>query len=62
MTKIVDQYAHRKKKYMKGNHSLFINKNLYKEIMLRTKLRNIFFSRTGLRNVKVDTLSKEIYV
>ena len=27
---------------MRGNHSLFINKNLAKAIVLRTKLRNIF--------------------
>ena len=40
--KTLDQYAPRKKKYARGNHSPFINKNLSKTIMLRTKLRNIF--------------------
>ena len=28
---------------MRGNHSPFMKKNLSKAIMLRTKLRNIFF-------------------
>ena len=40
--KILDQYAPRKSKYVKGNHSPFMNKNLCKAIMLRAKLRNIF--------------------
>ena len=40
--KILDQYATRKKKYMRGNHSVFMNKNLSKAIMLRTKQRNFF--------------------
>ena len=39
--KILDQYAPRKKKYVRGNHSPFMNKNLSKAIMLRTKLGNI---------------------
>ena len=40
--KILDQYAPRKKKYVRGNHSPFMNKNLSKANMLRTKPRNIF--------------------
>ena len=35
--KILDQYAPRKKKYVRGNHSPFMNKNLSKAIMVRTK-------------------------
>ena len=48
--KILDQYASLKKKHVRGNHSLFMNKNLSKAIMLRTKLRT-FFSRIGLRKI-----------
>ena len=40
--KILNQYAPREKKYVRGNHSPFMNKNLSKVIVLRTKLRNIF--------------------
>ena len=36
--KILDQYAPRKKKYVRGNHSPFMKKNLSKAIMVRTKL------------------------
>ena len=44
---ILDQYAPRKKKYVRVSHSLFMNKNLPKAIILRTKLRNIILkSRT----------------
>ena len=35
-TKILDQYAPRKKKYVRGNHSFFINKNLSKAFMLKS--------------------------
>ena len=65
--KILDQYAPRKKKYVRGNHSPFTNKNLSKAIMLRTKLRNIFLknrteenknSYTKLRNFCVTLLRK----
>ena len=40
--KILDNHAPLKKKYVRGNHSPFINKSLSKAIMVRTKLRNIF--------------------
>ena len=39
---VLDQHAQKKKKYVRGNKSPFINKVLMKAIMLRTKLRNIF--------------------
>ena len=39
---VLDQHAPKKKKYVRGNKSPFINKVLMKAIMLRTKLRNIF--------------------
>ena len=48
--KILDQNAPRKKNYVRGNHSPFINKNLPKAIMLRTKLRNIFFKNRTEEN------------
>ena len=44
-SKILDQYVPRKKKYVRGNHSSFICKNLSNAIMLRTKLRNIFLKK-----------------
>ena len=49
-SKIVDQYAPRKKKYASGNHSPFMNKNLSKAIMLRTKLRDIFLKNKTKEN------------
>ena len=48
--KILDQYAPRKKKYVRGNHSAFMNKNLSKAIMLRTKLKNIFLKNRTEEN------------
>ena len=40
--KILDQYASRKKKYVRGYYSPFMNNNLSKAMMLRLKLRYIF--------------------
>ena len=57
--KILNQYAPRKKKYVRGNHSPFMN--LSKAIVLRTKPRNIFL-KNRLRKIKIDTLNKEICV
>ena len=48
--KILNQYAPRKKKYVRGNHSLFMNKNLYKVNLLRTKLRNIVLKGRAEKN------------
>ena len=48
--KILDQYAPRKKKYVRGNHSSFMNKNLSKAIMLRRTLRNIFLNNSTEEN------------
>ena len=46
--KILDKYAPHKKKYVRGNHLPFMNKNLSKAILLQTKRRNIFLkNRTG---------------
>ena len=46
----LDQHAPRKKKYARGNHMLFINKTLSKEIMKRTKLRNKFLKDSTEEN------------
>ena len=48
--KILDQYAPCKNKYVRGNHLPFMNKNLSKAIMLRAKLRNIFFKNRTKEN------------
>ena len=60
--KILDRHAPLRKKYVTGNHSSFMNKNLSKAIMLRTKLRKIFLKSITEKNIKVDALSKEICV
>ena len=56
---ILDQYAPRKKNYVRGNHSSFMNKNLSKAIKLRTKLRNIFLNNMTEENK--DRQNKEIH-
>ena len=48
--KTQDQYAPQKKKYVRGNHSPLINKNLSEAIMLRTKLKNIFLKNRTEEN------------
>ena len=48
--KILNQYAPRKMKYVRGNHSLFMNKNLSKTIMVKTNLRNIFLKNRTEEN------------
>ena len=39
----LDKQVPKKKKYIRGNQSSFMNETLSKVIMLRTKLRNKFF-------------------
>ena len=60
--KILDQYVRRKEKYVRGNHSPFINKNLAKAIMLRTKLRNIFLKNRTDGNKNRYTKQKNFCV
>ena len=60
--KILDQYVPRKKKYVRGNHSLFMNKNLSKPIMLRTKLRNIFLKNRTEENKNRYTKQRNLCV
>ena len=44
--KVLDQHAPCKKRYVRGNHSPFMNKNSPKAIMLKTKLRILLKNRT----------------
>ena len=48
--KILDNHVPLKKKYVRGNHSLFMNKSLSKAIMVRTSLRNIFLKNRSEEN------------
>ena len=48
--KILDNHAPLKKKYVRGNHSPFMNKSLSKAIMVRTRLRNIFLKNRSEEN------------
>ena len=63
----MEKHAPSKKKYTRGNHMPFFNKDLSKAIMTRTKLRNIFLQNkseenkiryTKQRNVCVSLLRK----
>ena len=65
--KVLDQYAPCKKKYVRGSHSPFMNKSLFKAVMLTVKLRNIFLKNrteenkgrcTKQRNLCVTLLQK----
>ena len=60
--KILDQYAPRKKKYVRSNHLPFMNKNLSKAIMLRTKLRNIFLKNRTEENKNRYTKQRNLCV
>ena len=42
-TDTLNKYAGRKKKAIRRNHSLFINKDIAKAIMKRARFRNIYF-------------------
>ena len=63
----LNSFAPVKKKYLRANHSKFVNKELSKAVMLRTKLRNKFLkektteTRSGYnkqRNICVSILRK----
>ena len=55
----LNSFAPVKKKYLRANHSKFVNKELSKAMMLRTKLRNKFLKKQQ----KLDrrTTNKEIF-
>ena len=53
--KVSDRQAPRKKKYIRGNQSLFTNRILTKEIMKKAKLRNNFLiNRTEENQTKIN--------
>ena len=65
--KILDNHAPLKKKFVRSNHSPFMNKILSKAIMVRTRLRNIFLKNRSeenkinynkKRNLRVTLLKK----
>ena len=49
---VLDKQAPRKKKYVRGNHSPFMNKELSKAIMTRTRLRKKYLKNRTLLNQK----------
>ena len=58
---ILNKQAPQKKKYVRGNQSTFMNKDLSKAIMKRTKLRNIFL-KNRTEKIEIIILSRETYV
>ena len=51
-SRILDQHAPQKKRYLRGNQSHFMNETLAKAIMHRSKLRNIFLENRTEENRK----------
>ena len=51
----------RKKKYVRGNQSTFMNKALPKAIMQRYKLRNVFL-KIELKKTEIIMLNRGTYV
>ena len=50
---LLNKHAPEKKKYVRGNNKEFVNKELRKAIMLRSKLRNNFLKGEGNKNMKI---------
>ena len=48
--KVLDNHAPLKRKYVRGDHSPFMNKPLSKAIMVTTRLRNIFLKNRSEEN------------
>ena len=48
--KVLDKHAPRKSKFVRGNHSPFMNRELWKAIITRTRLRNKFFKEKTAEN------------
>ena len=51
-SRILDQHAPQKKRYLRGNQSPFMNETLSKAIMHRFKLRNNFLKNRTEENRK----------
>ena len=47
---VLNKYAPVKRKYLRGNHQPFMNKELSKAIMKRSRLRNIYIKHRSLSN------------
>ena len=60
--KILDNHAPLKKKYVRGNHSPFMNKSLSKAIMVRTRLRKIFLKNRSEENIISYNKQRNLYV
>ena len=54
-SKVLDKHAPRKSKLVRGSHSSFMNRELWKAIITRTRLRNKFFKEKTLENRKNNT-------
>ena len=52
---VLNKHAPRKKKIVRGNQVLFMTKDLFKEIMERSRLRNIFLKDKSLENIMLYT-------
>ena len=52
LNKVLDKHAPRKSKFVRGNHSPFMNRELSKAIITRTRLRNKFFKEKTVENRK----------
>ena len=59
---ILNEQAPQKKKYVRGNQSPFMNKNLSKAIMKRSKLRNIFLKKRTEENRNNYTKQRNLCV
>ena len=58
---VLDKFAPWKKKYVRGNHSPFMNKALSKAITVRTKLRNTSL-KIESKKIRKTTICNEIIV
>ena len=50
---VLDKQVPKKKKYVRGNQSPFMNKTLSKAIMLRTNLRNKFLKNRSMKRKQI---------
>ena len=58
----LEKYAAHKKKYIPGNHFPFMNKELSKAIMHRSKLRNNFLRHRSNENKKKYSKQRDYWV
>ena len=58
----LEKYAAHKKKYIPGNHFPFMNKELFKAIMHRSKLRNNFLRHRSNENKKKYSKQRDYWV